>query len=85
MKIDKLRSSQAIALRANKRGRHVLKCWRSFLQYSMHMRIYKKLAFRHYLHKLSVKVRKLLKLSQPILVKFFIYPFGIAGLSYTLD
>lgn len=55
VKIDKMRSLQAIAFRATKMGRSVLKGWRNFLQYSVHMRIYNKMAFRHYLHKLSVK------------------------------
>jgi hypothetical protein len=42
----------------------------------MHMRIYKQMAFRHYLHALSISVRKLLELSLLEAVIIIAIPFS---------
>ncbi|KAG0604409.1 hypothetical protein M758_10G169900 [Ceratodon purpureus] len=58
LKIIRLRSTQAMQYRNYRQAHLVFKCWRNFLQHLTHMRIYKQIAFRHYLHSLSVSSMK---------------------------
>ncbi|XP_024384287.1 uncharacterized protein [Physcomitrium patens] len=55
VKLHRTLLTQAIAFRLFKQGQSVFRRLRHFRQRSLHMRIYNKMAFRHYLHSLSIK------------------------------
>lgn len=56
VKLHRLRISQGIMYRKFKQGHKVVNYWRNFVQHKRHSRIYKQMAFRHYLHSLRARV-----------------------------
>lgn len=56
VKHHRLRISQGIMYRKFKQGHKVVNYWRNFVQHKRHTRIYKQMAFRHYLHSLRARV-----------------------------